>query len=97
MKLLEDKIIKIGDKDFTAKMGMRAMINFEKLSGHSIDSITTLEDAIMLFYSAIKKSAGDLTYEQFLDLIDDNMDAVNEFTQWAMVGAVEKKQTDLSI
>ena len=97
MKLLEDKIIKIGDKDFTAKMGMRAMINFEKLSGHSIDSVSSLEDGIMLFYSAIKKSAGDLTYEQFLDLIDDNMDAVNEFTQWAMVGAVEKKQTDLSI
>ena len=96
MKLLEDKKIKIGDREFTAKMGMRTMINFEKLSGHSIDSIETLEDAIMLFYASVKRST-ELTYDEFLDLIDDDMDAVNDFTQWAMVGAVEKKQTDLSI
>lgn len=92
MKLLEDRKIKIGDREFTAKMSMRTMITFEKLSGHSIDLISTLEDAIMLFYASIKRSAGELTYDQFLDLIDEDMEALNEFTQWAMVGTVGKKQ-----
>jgi hypothetical protein len=94
MKLLEDKTIKIGGKEYTARMTMRTMINFEKLSGHSIDSVSSLEDGIMLFYSAIKKSAGDLTYDQFLDLIDEDMEVLNSFTQWAFSGNAEKKPID---
>jgi hypothetical protein len=91
MKLLEDKKIKIGDQEYLLKMSIRTMMRFETLSGHSIGEIKTLEDAIMLFYCSAKSGGLDVTYDQFVDLIDDKLDCLKEFSDWAMVGDVEKK------
>jgi hypothetical protein len=91
MKLLEDKKIKIGDKEYLLKMSIRTMMRFETLSGHSIGIIRTLEDVIMLFYCSVKSGGIDITYDQFIDLIDDKIDCLKEFSAWAIVGDVEKK------
>jgi hypothetical protein len=91
MKLLEDRKIKIGEREFTVKMSMRAMLAFEKMSGHSVDSIRTLEDANMLFCAAIIGGGTKITFEEYLDIIDENIEALKEFSNWALIGDVEKK------
>jgi hypothetical protein len=90
MNLLEEKTIQIGGKDYKIVMSIRAMMNFEKLSNHSIDQIRTIEDTVMLFYCTVKAGGADLTYDQFLDLIDDKPEAIKAFTE-TMIEKTEKK------
>ena len=100
MKLLDCKVVKVGTLEFPIKITNRSMIDYEKLSGAPIGSFDSTEKLLQFFYCTAKpgaKSFGkvfDYTFDQFLDLIDDDMDSLNSFTQWAMVGSVEKKQTD---
>jgi len=91
MKLLEEKSIKIGDKEYPMKMSMRAMIEYEKLSGKTINEITTIEDITFLFYSTIKMGGAKFTYDEFLDLIDDKPESLTAFTD-AMIVESEKKR-----
>lgn len=90
MKLLKSKNIKIGDKEYPVKISIRAMIEFENLSGHSISKVETLQDIIFIFYCAVKAGGSDMTYDQFMDLIDDKPEALGVFTD-AMIEKREKK------
>jgi hypothetical protein len=90
MKLLQIKDIKIGDQDYPIKMSTRAMINFEEISGHSIATIQTLSDITILFYCTIKAGGATMTYEQFMDMIDDKPESIKAFSD-AMIEPTEKK------
>lgn len=81
MELLESKIIKIGDKDYRIKMTIRSLINYEKITGHSVSQIDTLEDMIAFFYCVFKAGGNDISYEAFIDLIDDKPESLTDFTQ----------------
>jgi len=81
MKLLESETIKIGDKDYPIKMTIRSMINYEKLTGHSISKIETMEDIITFFYCVVKAGGNDMSYEDFLNLIDDKPEALTAFSE----------------
>ena len=70
MKLLKDKSVKIGEKEYPIRMSVRSMINFEELAGHSIATINTLSDISILFYCTVVAAGEKLTYEQFMDMID---------------------------
>jgi hypothetical protein len=90
MKLLETKIIKIGEQDYPVKLTMRAMIEFERLSGHSISIVKSIEDITILFYCTVKAGGANMTYEQFMDLIDDKPDSLGMFSD-TMIEKTEKK------
>jgi hypothetical protein len=90
MKLLETKSVKINGTDYPLKMTMRAMIEFEKLSGHTISTVSTLEDVTIMFYCTVKAGGAKLSYDEFLDLIDDHPEVLNSFTD-AMSLEEEKK------
>jgi len=92
MKVLDTKKIKIGTVEYPVKMSMRSMIEFEKLSGHSISSLETLEDITILFYCTVKAGGSDKTYDQFMDLIDDKPESLSAFSD-LMIEKGEKKQT----
>jgi hypothetical protein len=92
MKLLGEKKIKIGDKEYPLKMTYRAMIEYEKLAGHSIDKTESLADVTYLFYCTVRAGGADITYDQFMDLIDDKMGILNEFSSLMSVSG-EKKRT----
>jgi hypothetical protein len=93
MKLLEAKKVKIGESEYPVKMSIRAMIDYENLTGHSVTKVDTIEDITKLFYCTIKAGGSALSYDQFLDLIDDNPGSITEFSN-AMGEPVEKKVTD---
>mgnify|MGYP001279711435 CR=1 FL=1 len=90
MKLLETKTIKIGEKEYALKMSIRAMIEYEQISGHPISTIETLSDITIIFYCTIKAGGLNVTYDQFMDMIDDKPEALKAFTD-TMIEKVEKK------
>jgi hypothetical protein len=79
MKLLETKQIRIGEKDYSLKLSVRAMISYTSLSGKNINHVETLQDRINLFYSCMKACNPELQYEAFLDIIDDHPEKIGEF------------------
>ena len=93
MKLLNAKSVKIGEQEYPIKMSIRAMIEFEATSGHSISKIESLKDITILFYSAVKAGGLDIDYPKFMDLLDDNPEAITAFSE-VMADPEGKKQTD---
>ena len=92
MKLLETKIIKIGDKEYPTKLTARAMIGYETLTGHPITVLKTIEDRTYLFYVCLKAGGTDITYDAFLDLIDNCPAVIGEFFDLFTGDEPEKKQ-----
>lgn len=88
MNLLDIKEIKVGSITFYIKLTMRAMIEYENLSGGNIASMDTTEKVIMFFYTTAKAGAKakgvsfEYTFDSFLDYLDteDYMSAINDFT-----------------
>lgn len=92
MKLLTTKKITIGDKEYSLRMSVRVMINYEELTGHPASEMVTLKDVVAMFYCTLKAGGTDITYDQFLDLIDDEPGAIKSFKD-LMVEPVEKKKS----
>ena len=87
MRLMEVKVIKVGNKSFPVKLTNRAMIEYESLTGETIVNLQGSERLSKLFYCTAKAGARGTdhewkyTYEQFLDIIDDYyLDVLNNFT-----------------
>jgi hypothetical protein len=92
MKLLRTATIKIGEKDFQVKRSIRAYLTFEALSGHSIEDFEeTMKDSVLFFFSCFQSGGNKQTYEEFLDLIDEDPDSITAFLE-AMTEKTEKKQ-----
>jgi hypothetical protein len=76
MKLLDNKIVKVGNISFPVRITMRAMIEYESMTGSSIASFDGTEKLIKFFYCTAKAGAKanniefKYTYEDFLDIID---------------------------
>ena len=94
MKLLESKTVDLGDASFTTRGGNRAIILYEELAGKL--EVESFEDSIKWFYCTAKagaihkKEPFEMTFEEFLDVIDGHPDAMPKFSE-AMGGKSKKK------
>ncbi len=91
MELLKDKIIRIGSKDYPIKLSVRAMIEFESMAGKPLSEMSSIKDVTIIFYCMLKAGGMTLNYDQFMDLIDDNPDALREFND-LVFDKTKKKQ-----
>lgn len=81
MKLLQTKIIKIGDKEYPLKLSLRAMLQFEVLAGHPISEFKeSVQEMIYIFFCAIRAGGAELSYDEFLNLIDDQPEILKVFS-----------------
>lgn len=101
MKLLDNKIVKIGELEFPVRITNRAMIEYENMTGSNISKLNGTMNIIQLFYCTAKAGAKSLgkefiyTFEEFLDIIDNYyMDVITNFTKVLSdeSGGDEKKQ-----
>lgn len=99
MKLAEVKKVKVGEREFPVKLTIRAMIDYEALAGDSIVNLEGTEKSMKFFYCTAKAGARAegkefITYDEFLDAIDDNFaEAVTNFSQALFeVGGDTKKK-----
>lgn len=77
--------IQINGKDVEIKNTIRAFILYENITGTTFFAPSTLEDILTYFYCVVVTSAKDysITFENFLDYIDEHPNAIKEFTEWA--------------
>jgi hypothetical protein len=91
MKLLRTATIKIGENNYPVKRSIRAYLMFEELSGHSIEDFEeTLKEVVIFFFSCFQSGGNKQTYDEFLDLIDNDPDSIKSFSD-AMIDKAEKK------
>jgi hypothetical protein len=74
--------IKINDRDVKLRYTFRAILLYENITGKSFNPTTTT-DTLIFMYSVIMASEKDLifTFDQFMDMIDENPRLVIEFSE----------------
>jgi hypothetical protein len=87
--MLKETKIQIAGIDYLVKKSYRSMLMFEELTKKSISEMqTSLSDLLMLFYCVIKtNNTVDFTYDQFIDILDVDLDAVDKFNQYLLDSA----------
>lgn len=75
--------ITIKDKEIELKYTMRSMLMYENITGKTFMP-NTLTDIVTYMYCVVLSSTKDysLSFDDFLDYIDGNVDVMNEFSQW---------------
>jgi len=95
--------IHLEGKDIELKYTFRSMIIYEKIMGQSF-SPKGITEILVYFYSTILASNKDvtLTYESFIDWLDENPAYLTEFSQWlnntlsrnSYISQVEESEVD---
>lgn len=76
-------IITVKGKEIELKQSIRALMIYENISGKTFEP-KGLSDVISYMYCVVVASSGDysLTFDEFIDEIDNNNDIVTKFTEW---------------
>lgn len=75
--------ITINDKDIELKYTLRSMMMYENITGKTF-APEGVSDILTFFYCVVVASAKnyELKFDDFLDVIDENQDKLNEFSMW---------------
>jgi spore coat polysaccharide biosynthesis protein SpsF (cytidylyltransferase family) len=78
--------IKIDGKEFLIKQSFRSLMEFEKMTKKPAPEMdVTVNDLITLFYCVLKaanKETFDYSFENFIDVLDNNSEVLNEFSNY---------------
>lgn len=77
-------IFKIKDTEVNLKNSLRNYLIFESITERSFVG-NTLEDIILLFFSSTLAQVKDrisISYEEFLDLLDEQPNLITEYIKW---------------
>ena len=75
--------ITINDKDIELKYTLRSMMMYENITGKTF-APEGVSDILTFFYCVVVASAKnyELKFDDFLDVIDENQERLNEFSLW---------------
>lgn len=94
---VESKKIKLSGKEYLFRANFRCLLEFEKISGKSVNEIESLNDSTMFVYCGIKagmihaKKPYKLTYDEFVDTLD-NFDVLEVLGTAATESETPKKK-----
>jgi len=76
--------INIKDQEFELKQTFRTAMLFESITGESFGQTTSTYNFLLFFYCNVvgSKRGLNLTFDEFIDYIDDNQDKIVEFSNW---------------
>lgn len=98
MTKIETKIINVEGRELPIRFSINAFMYFSEEYNGSLNNLTSLKDALNLFYCAYKagcdyqKKSPELTHEDFLQLIDDYPEVLTELTQIVTTQISSKKK-----
>ena len=78
--------VNIKGNEIELKYTMRSMILFENITDKTFNP-EGVTDILTYFYCVVLASSKDytLTFDEFIDFIDDNPNIMKEFSEWLMV------------
>jgi len=87
-------IIRFGNREYELKYTIRAFMYWEQMMSKPFD-VKTLTDAYVLFYCFLLASNKpfDVSFEQFMDMLDDNHAAISVFNNWFAEQSALQAQT----
>lgn len=90
--------IKIKEKELELKYTFRAMLIYEKITDKSFMP-SGLYDVVMFFYATVLASDKDfiLSFDDFIDYLDENPTAVGEFSDWLMASIDKQNKLSASL
>lgn len=76
--------ITIDNKEIDLRYSFRALMIYEKIADKSFTNVSGLTEILIFFYSVILGSDSEmnLTWDQFIDWLDNNPNMLTEFTSW---------------
>lgn len=79
------KTVKLNSKKYKIKLKLRGFMLFEEMANKSVNEITNrLPDMLKLFYCTVKannRDEFDMTFDEFIDALEDNPQELNIFTE----------------
>ena len=86
--------VKIKDKQYNAKYSVRALFVWESIAQRNFEQ-KTLIDQLLFFYSILLSNNDDmLSWDEFLDAIDEDPNIVPQFTKILMSHSQVEKLMD---
>lgn len=87
--------ITINEKTVSLKYSFRALMIYENITNKSFNP-KGISDVVIFFYSVVIATTKDntITFDDFLDWLDDNPTAINDFSVW--LTRVFNTQVDLA-
>lgn len=75
--------LKINDKEIELKYSIRAMLMFENMNERPFNP-NGLTDIVTFMYCVVVSSSKDysISFDDFLDYLDANPNAMNDFASW---------------
>jgi hypothetical protein len=78
--------IKIENNEYVVKQSFRSLMLFEEMTGKNANQLTdNLTDLMTLFYCILQAGNKDIfkfSFDQFIDLIDNNQDTIQVFNDY---------------
>lgn len=76
-------IIKVKDREVKLKWTMRAIMLYENIQNKSFSPDSTTDVLIYMFCIILSSDKEvDLTFDEFLDMVDENPEMIVEFSTW---------------
>lgn len=88
-------IVTIKEKTIELKNKMRALLIYEQIANKAFNP-TTMTDMMLYFYSVILANESDieLTFAEFLDILDEQPNLLNDFNEWLL--SINKKNSQFN-
>lgn len=76
--------IKIKEKEIELKYSIRSLIMYENMTDKTLSVSNSLTDMLVFMYCVVITSSKDysLTFDEFIDFLDENMDFIAQFSEW---------------
>lgn len=83
--MIHEMKINIKGKEVELKYSIRSLFLFENIMNKSF-SLDNTQDTVVYFYCVLMASDKTLalTFEEYLDLLDENPNIIADFAQWLM-------------
>lgn len=76
--------ITIKEKEIELKYSIRSLIMYENMTDKTLSVSNSLTDMLVFMYCVVITSSKDysLTFDEFIDFLDENMDFIAQFSEW---------------
>lgn len=86
-------ILKIKDREVKLKYSMRALILYENIQNKSFQPSSTTDVLVYMFCVILSSDKElNLTFDEFLDIVDDNPKIMVDFSTW-LTSEINKEDT----
>lgn len=71
----------INDTTYRVKYGFKALMIYERIQSEAFEA-NSLSNIITFFYSCLLATNAEISFDEFINYLDENPDSLNEFSAY---------------